>query len=274
MKTEQLCVDTMCYTAFPLDRALGAIVEAGIRRVELCASVGYCDHAAPERLGPGGSSKLLKLLEREGLTAVSLSAHADVTTDAGLMAFRTRLQLAAEMNIPVIITMPPERSGPQTEQRFYRTILELGDRAAMLGIVLCLETVGLHMRTAHESVALLQRLQHPNLRINYDPAAHLYHFGADLPSKGDVAVLGKHLGHVHLNDKATLVKGRWDFRPIGEGIVDWEPILDELDRVGFAGPASIEIGWESTPESISLVNDAVRRACQFVRAAAQTEPRD
>ena len=51
MRAEQLVVDTMCYTDFPLERALSGIAEAGISRVELCSSVGSCDHAAPERFG-------------------------------------------------------------------------------------------------------------------------------------------------------------------------------------------------------------------------------
>ena len=53
--------------------------------------------------------------------------------------------------------------------------------------------------------------------------------------------------------------------PMGEDVVDWESMLGEMDRVGFAGPASIEIGWEVPPESPEVVDDAVRRSCQFVQ---------
>jgi sugar phosphate isomerase/epimerase len=266
MRAEQLVVDTMCYTNFPLERALGGIAEAGISRVELCSSVGSCDHAAPERLGPGASDKLLRLLEGYGLTAVSFSGHADITTEAGLIAFTSRLQLAADMKIPIIITpLPLERVGPEVEDLFRRNILQLAEFAAKLGVVVCLETVGFPMGSGEECVGLLQRLNHPNLRINYDPAALIYCVSGAKPAKGDITVLAPYLGHVHLNDKASLEMGKYDFRPIGEGIVEWEPMLSELDRVGFTGPASIEIGWDGAPESPEVVDDAVRRSCQFVQ---------
>ena len=268
MKAEQLCVDTICYRAFPLERALSGIAEAGISRVELCASVRDCNHAAPERLGPGASSKLQRLLETHGLTAVSYSGHADLTTETGLIAFTSRLQLAADLNIPIVNTpaqIPPERWDHETRDRFSRNIVDLADLAAKLEVALCLETLGIPMGTIEECAALLQRLDHPALRINYDPAALLVNVEGARPGRGDITLLAPYLGHVHLNDKASMEAGRSDLRPIGQGTVDWEPILGELGRVGFAGPASIEIGWEVAPESPEVVDQAVRRSIQFVR---------
>ncbi|OGR24226.1 MAG: hypothetical protein A2139_11110 [Desulfobacca sp. RBG_16_60_12] len=265
MRAEQLCIDTICYNAFPLERALAGIAECGIRRVELCSSVDSCDHAAPERLGRGGSGILLRLLESYGLTAVSFSGHADITTEAGLVAFTARLQLAGDMSIPIAITpLPPEEAGPEVEERFCRNAVRLADLAAKLGIVMCLENLGFLMGTSAQCVALLQRLKHPNIRINYDPAAGIY-FTGDKPTKDDIAVLGPHLAHFHVNDKASLEKGKWDFRPIGEGIVEWDSILGELDRVGFTGPASIELEWEVPPKLPEVVDSAVRRSIQFLQ---------
>ena len=137
MKAEQLVIDTMCYTDFPLERALSGIADAGVSRVELCASVGSCNHAAPEHLGPRGSAKVQRLLEENGLTAVSLSAHADITTESGLIDFTSRLQLTAELGIPIINTpLPPDRehhrpdlplrSGPEVDDLFCGNILKLG----------------------------------------------------------------------------------------------------------------------------------------------------
>ena len=264
----------MCYRAFPLDRALCGIAGTGIRRVELCASMGFCDHASPERLGPGASSKLSRMLDSYGLTAVSFSGHADVTTDSGVVAFTSRLRLASDLGIPIIITssLPLDRLGREAEERFCSNVTDLAELGDRLGVVLCLETFGFQMGTAEGCLALLRRLNHPNLRINYDPAARIYCFGGE-PSiepnenefEDDVTPLAKHLGHVHLNNKASLAREKWDFRPVGEGIVDWGPILTALCRIGYAGPASIELGWETPPESIDVVSDAVRRSYQFVR---------
>jgi sugar phosphate isomerase/epimerase len=275
MRAEQLVIDTMCYTDFPLERALKGIAETGISRVELCASMDSCDHAAPERLGPGGGNRLSRLLREYGLTAASLSAHADITTPPGLIAFTTRLQLASELNITRInMPLPPDRehhrpdvtlrSGLEVDELFCSTLLELADLASSLGVVVCVETVGYMMSDAQQCVDLLSRLNHPNLRINYDPASLLFFVPGSKPTKEDITTLAPYLEHVHLNDKASPEMGQYDFCSLGEGVVEWESMLAEMDRVGYSGPASIEIGWEVTPESPEIVDDAVRRSCRFV----------
>jgi len=131
-------------------------------------------------------------------------------------------------------------------------------------MVICLETVGFLLGTGEECVALLQRLGHPNLRINYDPAALILFRGAK-PTKDDITVLAPYLGYFHFADKASLEMWKFDFRAIGEGIVDWDSILSELDRVGYSGTASFEIGWEVAPKSPDVVDEALRRSCQFVQ---------
>ena len=73
MKREQLCIDTICWSHFPVERALAGIAKVGIPRVELCASLGASDHAAPESFGLGGSDKLLRLLDKYGLTAAKIA---------------------------------------------------------------------------------------------------------------------------------------------------------------------------------------------------------
>ena len=285
MRSDQLIADTMCYTNFPLERALSGIAEIGFSRVELCASVESCVHGAPEHVGPGASGKLSRLLESYGLTAVSFSGHADITTEAGLIATTTRLQLAADMNIPIFnMPLPPgtykqtfdsfaagvpgghysfQEPTADTEDRFCRTMLELAEVGAKLGVVICIESIGYLMSSAADCVALLQRLNHPNLRINYDPAALLLFVKDVKPSKDDITLMAPYLNHVHLLDKASTEVDRYDWRPVGEGIVWGESMLSELDRVGFAGPASIEIGWEVPPDSPEVVDDALRRSRQY-----------
>ena len=254
----------MCYTVFDLDRALGGIARTGIKHVELCASVADCDHAAPEKLGPDAAGQITGLLERYGLDALSFSAHGDITTRAGLDAFNTRLQLAGDLGVGVVIAAAPiTGSPPDIATPYRRTICTLADQAADLGITLCIESFGPHMLTARSAVDFLHNLDHGNLRLNYDPAARIY-TGGDLPGDDEIAILAGHLGHIHLNNKASRHGQAWDFCPVPDGVVDWHPLLAELNRVDFAGPVSIEIGWPQAPESVDQVNDAVRRSWEDV----------
>ena len=92
--------------------------------------------------------------------------------------------------------------------------------------------------------------------FNYDPS-HFGYQGVDY-----VQFIRKFSGriyHVHMKDvwwaegrrKSGVFGGHlpfgsedryWDFRSIGRGKINFEPIMRELNRIGYAGPLSIE--WE------------------------------
>jgi sugar phosphate isomerase/epimerase len=123
---------------------------------------------------------------------------------------------------------------------------------------------GFDVRTGEDYVELLKRMDRPNVRINYDPAATTVFYEDVSPTKNDITVLAPYLVHFHLCDRASTERGQWDFRPIGEGVIDWDPFMTELNRVGFTGNVSVELGWEVPPESPEVVDDAVRRSVKFI----------
>ncbi len=97
---------------------------------------------------------------------------------------------------------------------------------------------------------------HPSFGFNYDPS-HLAYQGVDYvdfiyrfsdrinhvhmkdvgwkDKPGDVGVFG---GHVDFHNH----KRYWDFRSMGRGDVDFEPIIRALNDIGYSGPLSVE--WE------------------------------
>lgn len=250
--------------------------------MELCASLGACDHAAPENLGRGASDKLSRLLDKYGLSAVVYSGHTDLTTPEGMAAGVARLQMAADMNIPLFITpMPPAFTdsknkgelmmpaplGPEAEEVALKNAVVLTDLAEKLGVVMCIETGlwGFGVATGKDYVALLKRMGRPKVRINFDVAATtIFNENANL-TKDDIRALAPYLAHFHLSDRASAKMGKWDFCTVGEGAIDWEPLFNELDRVGYTGHVSVELGWVKPPKSPEIVDDAVRRSLQFVQ---------
>ena len=69
-------------------------------------------------------------------------------------------------------------------------------------------------------------------------------------------VFGGHLEFGHA-DRA------WDFRSIGHRRVDFEEVIRALNRIGYAGPLSVE--WE---DSGMDREHGAREACERVRAMA------
>jgi sugar phosphate isomerase/epimerase len=118
----------------------------------------------------------------------------------------------------------------------------------------------------------LAEIRHPAFGINFDPS-HLHWQQVD-----PVTFLeghAEHIVHVHMKDTARRLNGRngilashlpfgdgrrgWDFRTVGRGGVDWEELMRALNRIGYAGPLSVE--WEdvgvdreiAAPESLDFV---------------------
>jgi L-ribulose-5-phosphate 3-epimerase len=267
MKPSQLCIATICYHPFTLERALSGIAEIGVPAVELAALVGFCDHAAPERLGPDAARQLSKLLRSHGLHAVSFSGHTDLTTDAGVTAFESRLRLAADLGIPIVNTGAADEEGQEVVDRFYRNIVPLAELAARLGIVIGIETHGSLTGTGEECVAVMKKLNHPNVRINYDPANLMFYRG--VKPEDDIAVVAPYVAHIHVKDKASLETRTWDFPAIGDGIINWDIIFGALERVGFAGPASLEVELDGHPQTPQEVDQALRRSVQFMQRYIQ-----
>ena len=113
--------------------------------------------------------------------------------------------------------------------------------------------------------------------FNYDPS-HLAYQGVDYV--GFILEFGDRIYHAHMKDvwwadrpsRAGTFGGHvefghqdraWDFRSIGHGRVDFGEIVRALNRIGYAGPLSIE--WE---DSGMDREHGAREACARVRDIA------
>src|SRR6266508_2299932 len=100
---DRLAASTNSYHSYSLEDALAGIAGAGFKSVELTSVPGWTEHvrrdADDEALG-----HVKDLLRRHGLTAVSLSGHSDLVSDAGVAAFRKALRLCQALGIDMITT--------------------------------------------------------------------------------------------------------------------------------------------------------------------------
>ena len=115
---------------------------------------------------------------------------------------------------------------------------------------------------------------HPAFGFNYDPS-HFAYQGVDYVAF--IERFAQQVAHVHMKDvwwsdvprRSGVFGGHlefghpdryWDFRSIGRGRVDFEGVVRALNRVGYAGPLSVE--WEDA----GMDREAgAREACAFVR---------
>ena len=125
--------------------------------------------------------------------------------------------------------------------------------------------------TAKRALAAVNK--RPEFGFNFDPSHLLWQmvcpvkFLQEFPDR---------IYHVHMKDAALQLDGRtgilashldfgkpgrgWDFRSLGHGGVDFENIIRELNRLGYAGPLSVE--WEDCGMEREF---GAKEACDFVK---------
>ena len=122
-------------------------------------------------------------------------------------------------------------------RKLYNRIRSLADAAGERHVGLLLET---GQETADELRHFLEKLDHPSVGVNFDPANMiLYDKGEPLAA---VRVLAPWIKHVHIKDAIrTKQPGTWGTEvPWGQGQVASDRFLGVLEEVGFKGTLAIE----------------------------------
>jgi sugar phosphate isomerase/epimerase len=228
------------YHSYSLAEALAGIADAGYRHVELSAVPGATEHVDVH----ADAAELRALLEHHGLRAVSVSGHSDLTTAGGLEHGLAVVRWAERFGVPIVNTAVGGHAHvSESEDAFLANIGTLADAARAAGVIVALETHGDLMASGRRSAALLDRIGHPAVKVNYDTANVEYYAG--VRAEDDIASIADRVAHVHLKDMRG-ARGEWDFPAIGEGHVDFARVLDTLHGAGFDGPYSVEIEFTGT----------------------------
>jgi sugar phosphate isomerase/epimerase len=132
------------------------------------------------------------------------------------------------------------------EECFDRIVEALGtlaDQAAQQDLIIALENEhACNIATAGETARLLAALDHPHLKMVWDPANALVSGETPFPDGYQKLPPGR-IAHVHakdcLREDQKLVWG-----PLGDGLIDWRGQVDALARDGYTGWISLETHWQ------------------------------
>jgi len=126
--------------------------------------------------------------------------------------------------------------------RVVGALRDLAGKAAQEGLIIGLENeAACNIATGAETAQVLEALDHPNLKVVWDPANALvagetpFPYGYNLLPKGRLA-------HVHAKDcHVENHKPAWG--PLGECAVDWKGQIAALQADGYQGYISLETHW-------------------------------
>jgi L-ribulose-5-phosphate 3-epimerase len=126
--------------------------------------------------------------------------------------------------------------------RIVEALRQLAEEAARHGVIIGLENEhACNIATGAETARLLDALDHPALRVVWDPANALV--SGEEPYPGGYEKVPAHrIAHVHAKD-CRVEDHRPVWGPLGEGAIDWQGQVAALVRDGYRGWVSLETHW-------------------------------
>ncbi len=128
---------------------------------------------------------------------------------------------------------------------------QAAERCAQDNLILVLENeMSCNTATGAEAAAVLKAVPSKNFMLNWDPgnAAAI----GDTPYPNGYDLLPKdRIGHCHCKDVVRKPDHKFDWAPVGGGIVDWVGQFRAFQRDGFHHALSLETHWQGagTPEA-------------------------
>jgi L-ribulose-5-phosphate 3-epimerase len=153
-------------------------------------------------------------------------------------------EIAERLGTPIIRvfsywrTTEPER----TYDRLGEALLALADEASRRGVIIGLENEhACNVGTGEEASRVLAHLDHPALKLLWDPANASILGEKPFPN-GYQTLDKKRIAHVHAKD--CFVKDyKPEWGPVGEMGIGWRGQIDALRRDGYDGWLSLETHW-------------------------------
>jgi sugar phosphate isomerase/epimerase len=144
----------------------------------------------------------------------------------------------------------------------YRTAInnklrEAARRCAHSNLILLLENeMSCNTATAEEAADTLRSVTDSNFMLNWDPGnaatfpnSEPFPHGYDLLPK-------KRIGHCHAKNVTRKPDGKWEWAPVGTGVVEWAAQLRALQHDGYRYAVSLETHWHGagTPEASTRIS--------------------
>jgi sugar phosphate isomerase/epimerase len=154
------------------------------------------------------------------------------------------------------------------DQKPYRAAINTrlqraAEHCAQEHVILLLENeMSCNTATGEEAAAVLQAIPNKNFMLNWDPGNAAALKSKPFPDGFDL-LPKERIGHCHAKDVAYKPDGKYEWAPVGGGVVDWVGQLKALRADGFHYALSLETHWRGagTPEASTRISmDGLKKA--------------
>ena len=168
------------------------------------------------------------------------------------------IELARRFDCRVMIAFGFEECDEKPVNRLnaLRALETVAEQAAAAGMIVAIENEpGFWVDRPAETVALLEELGHPAVRLNWDPAN--LHWGGRKPDREALEVIRPYLANLHVKDY-TPDDPDVPWRPLGDGIVPWPELLPDILAETDLTHGTIETHCEPLIENSQRSLEALR----------------
>lgn len=265
-----------CFGSEGVRAAVERIGETGIHHLELALrghNLGGLvipeEAVVTEKADDATAQAFVDLMARHGVTASGCNVGGgDMRTDEGAELTERRIRFAKRwFDVPVVVSGASQPGDDAQRRAVVANLKRVGDVAAEVGVVVALETHKGPTQNADAMLRLMEEVDHPAVRLNFD-TGNIAYYNAGVDPVDELARVAPLVRNVHLKDNRGQPED-WYFPAVGDGgAVDFRRVREVLDAVGFAGPYTIEIeGIQGEPEPGPDGRvDRVRRSVDHLRA--------
>jgi sugar phosphate isomerase/epimerase len=148
-----------------------------------------------------------------------------------------------------------------SDQKPYRAAInakltEAAVRCEKDNIILLLENeMSCNTATGEESAAVLKAIPNKNFMLNWDPGNAAALFSTPFPNGYDLLPKDR-IGHCHCKDVVYKPDHKYDWAPVGAGVVDWVGQFRAFKASGYHYGLSLETHWSGagTPEASTRIS--------------------
>jgi sugar phosphate isomerase/epimerase len=127
---------------------------------------------------------------------------------------------------------------------------EAATKVGKQGLILILENeMACNTGTGTEAAKVLAAVPNPSLMLNWDPGNAVELGETPFPNAWDLLPKNR-IGHVHCKDTVKKPDGKYEWAPVGKGVIDWTGQFKALKKMGYHLTVSLETHWHGggTPE--------------------------
>lgn len=260
-----VAVNSNTYHGYTLQDAIAGIRAAGFKYTELTATKGWTEHVFPT-MSFEELCKIKDELKASGIIPFSMSGHCNLMDRDRLEDFVLNIKLAAFFGCDYIISSIGEAhlrdKAEISDYEVAEQIKEIVPYLEEYNLLLGLENHGKHGTGKHLRT-IVDMVNSPRVMINYDTANAIFYGNVNLEE--DIESCIDRIGHIHLKDKAGAFN-EWNFPAIGKGEIDFQMIINKLEKANNGCPLSIEIEFtKDGAKDLDEVNQAVIYSFDYLK---------